>query len=86
MKTVEGVVVDGVVVAWHPDREGKSGGSGFIKASGPSLYLRERNIVTLGVETLRIGSRVRFQIGSPDEGFETPQAIEVEIYQTGETS
>ena len=72
--------VEGVIVAWHPN------GTGFIKLHDRklSLYLREENIVTLGVETLRPGSRVRCQIGESDAGHKFPQAIEVEIYLNGE--
>jgi hypothetical protein len=79
---------DGVVVAWHPEPFGR--GNGFVRLvdergsanrKSVGLYLRESNIITTGVETLRVGSRVRCQIGDPEPGYTTALAIRVCIYK-----
>lgn len=83
--------IDAVVTAWHrhPERIGRSAlGSGFVKPLAPNgisywqqgAYLREENIITLGVETLKVGSRIRCRIGEPEPGYESPLALDVEIY------
>lgn len=71
--------VDGVIVAWHPNRHG---GSGFVRIPelGESLYLRGESIITMGAETLRVGSRVRCRVAAPNPGYTTRIAVDVEIY------
>lgn len=76
---------DAVVVAWHPDKSGRGRGNGFVRVTTNrrsfGLFLKESNVVTLGVETLGISSRVRCEIGKPDPGYTTRQAVNVQIYK-----
>lgn len=90
MKPKPGDVVNAVMVAWHKDSDlgGKCAlGSGFAKtlnkngeATSTGLYVREEEIVTLGIETLKPGSYIRCLVAPPDAGYETMRALEIEIY------
>jgi hypothetical protein len=79
------------VVLWHkyPERRGRASlGSGFARLmddngstyNQPSLYLKEENIITEGIETLKRGTIISCRIGEPDPGFTTPLALDVSVY------
>ncbi len=74
--------VDCVVVSWFPDPSGRRYGNGFLRTveNGKGLYLRESNIITTGIEDLKVGTYVRCQIGPTEQGYSTPLAVNVEIY------
>jgi hypothetical protein len=81
-----------IVVSWHkrPKRRGKASlGSGFVRlvddagrtTNRLALFLKEENIVTEGIETIKPGTLISCRIGEPDAGFTTPVALDVSIYE-----